>query len=90
MQRAVKISTGFPSAAKAAKTLGVSKKVTKRLVELARRSRETGEYSLPGVAPVVRTGKKSSRGAGVKTAATARKSRTVKISRNGTSRSGKQ
>lgn len=87
MQRRVKISTGFPSATRVAKTLGVSKKVTKQLIDLARRSRETGEYSLPGVAPVVRTAKKSSRGDRVKTATTAGKSGAVKSSRNGASRS---
>jgi hypothetical protein len=48
MRLPVKITTGFPSAAKAARDLGVSKKVAKNLAELARRSMETGEYVLPG------------------------------------------
>jgi hypothetical protein len=48
MRSKIRITTGFPSAAKVAKDLGVSKKVAKSLSELARRSLETGEYVLPG------------------------------------------
>ena len=54
MRGQVKVSSGFPSAAKAAKTLGVSKKVAKDLSLLAKRSLETGEFVLPGVGKLVR------------------------------------
>jgi len=54
MQGQVKVTSGFPSAAKTAKTLGVSKKVTRDLAQLAKRSLETGEFILPGVGKLVR------------------------------------
>jgi hypothetical protein len=54
MRTPVRINTGFPSAAKAAKTLGVSKKIAKDLSLLAERSLETGEFVLPGVGRLVR------------------------------------
>ncbi len=55
----VKIATGFPSAAKAAKKLGVSRKVARDLSSLAERSLETGEFVLPGVGRLVRVRVKS-------------------------------
>src|ERR1035438_7573854 len=55
----VRISTGFPSAAKTAKTLGVSKKVARDLSLLAERSLKTGEFVLPGVGRLVRMHVKS-------------------------------
>jgi len=54
MSRAVRISTGFPSAARAAKELRVSKEVAEQLTSLATHSRETGEYAIPGVGRLVR------------------------------------
>ena len=54
MARAVKIATGFPSAAEAAKKLHVSKAVAKQLSSLANHSRKTGEYMIPGVGRLVR------------------------------------
>ena len=61
MRSPVKISAGFPSAAGAAKTLGVSKRNARRLSLLAERSLRTGEFVLPGVGRLVRvrTAKKS-------------------------------
>jgi hypothetical protein len=56
--RPVKISTGFPSAAKAAAKLGVSKKVAKDLSRLAERSLKTGEFELPGVGRLIRVHRK--------------------------------
>jgi DNA-binding protein HU-beta len=50
----VRIATGFPSAAKTAKKLGVSKKVARDLSLLAERSLKTGEFVLPGVGRLVR------------------------------------
>lgn len=50
----VRIATGFPSASKAAKELGVSKKVARDLFLLAERSLKTGEFVLPGVGRLVR------------------------------------
>jgi len=55
----IKITTGFPSAAKAAKNLGVSKRVARDLSLLAERSLRTGEYVLPGVGQLVRVGRRS-------------------------------
>ena len=54
MRGAVKIATGFPSASKAAKKLGVSKKVARDLSFLAEHSVKTGEYVLPRVGRLVR------------------------------------
>jgi hypothetical protein len=54
MRSPVRLNTGFPSAAKAAKTLGVSKKIARDLSSLAERSLETGEFVLPGVGRLVR------------------------------------
>jgi nucleoid DNA-binding protein len=54
MRAAVKIATGFPSASKAAKKLGVSKKVARDLSFLAEHSVKTGEYVLPRVGRLVR------------------------------------
>jgi len=48
MRGQIKLTTGFPSAAKAAKNLGVSKRVARDLSLLAERSLRTGEYVLPG------------------------------------------
>jgi DNA-binding protein HU-beta len=53
MRAQVKITSGFPSAAKAAKELGVSKKVARNLSLLAKRSLKTGEFVLPGVGRLV-------------------------------------
>ncbi len=55
----VKITTGFPSAAKAAERLGVSTTVLKKLSSLAEHSRATGEFVLPGVGRLVRVEKKT-------------------------------
>jgi nucleoid DNA-binding protein len=55
----VKITTGFPSAAKAAKRLGVSKRVARDLSLLADRSLKTGEFVLPGVGRLVRVDRKA-------------------------------
>jgi hypothetical protein len=54
MRTPVRINTGFPSAAKTAKKLGVSKKVARDLSLLAERSLETGEFVLRGVGRLVR------------------------------------
>jgi hypothetical protein len=59
MSAPVKISTGFPSAAKTAKKLGVSKKVANDLSALAELSLKTGEFVLPGVGRLVRVPGKS-------------------------------
>jgi hypothetical protein len=56
----VKVNTGFPSAARTAKKLGVSKKVASELSSLAERSLKTGEFVLPGVGRLVRVHGKSS------------------------------
>jgi len=58
----VKITTGFPSAAKTAKRLGVSVTVLKRLTSLAEHSRTTGEFVLPGVGRLVQVKKKARAG----------------------------
>lgn len=50
----IKITTGFPSAANAARNLGVSKRVARDLSLLAERSLRTGEFVLPGVGRLVR------------------------------------
>jgi DNA-binding protein HU-beta len=55
----VTVDTGFPSAAKTAKKLGVSKKVARDLALLAERSLKTGEFVLPGVGRLVRVHAKS-------------------------------
>jgi len=55
MRGQVKVTSGFPSAAKTAKRLGVSKKIAKDLSLLAKRSLETGEFVLSGVGQLVRT-----------------------------------
>jgi DNA-binding protein HU-beta len=62
MRVPVKINTGFPSAAKAARTHGVSKKVARGLALLAERSLRTGEFVLPGVGRLVRVPVKSRNG----------------------------
>src|SRR5579864_3678612 len=54
MRTPVRINTGFPSAAKTAKNLGVSKKIARDLSSMAERSLETGEFVLPGVGRLVR------------------------------------
>jgi DNA-binding protein HU-beta len=59
MRSTVRITTGFPSASKAAKDLGVSKKVAKDLSILAERSLKTGEFVLPGVGRLVRVNRKA-------------------------------
>jgi DNA-binding protein HU-beta len=56
------IATGFPSATKAAKKLGVSMKVARDLSLLAEHSIRTGEYVLPGVGRLVRVDRKASMG----------------------------
>ena len=60
MRTPVRVDTGFPSAAKTAKKLGVSKKVAGDLSSLAEWSLKTGEFVLPGVGRLVR-GKESVR-----------------------------
>jgi DNA-binding protein HU-beta len=62
MRAPVRIATGFPSAAKAARRLGVSKKVARDLSLLAERSLKTGEFVLPGVGRLVRVQVRSSVG----------------------------
>ena len=54
MRSPVKIAAGFPSAAKAARELGVPKEVARDLSLLAERSLKTGEFVLPGVGRLVR------------------------------------
>jgi hypothetical protein len=66
----IEITTGFPSAAKAAKKLGVSKKVARDLHLLAERSLKTGEFVLPGVGRLVRVSRKSRQDQSVKLPAT--------------------
>jgi hypothetical protein len=56
MRGQIKITTGFPSAAKAARNLGVSKRVARDLSLLAERSLKTGEFVLPGVSQLVGVG----------------------------------
>jgi hypothetical protein len=53
MRRPVRVDTGFPSARKTAKKLGVSKKIARNLSLLAERSLKTGEFVLPGVGRIV-------------------------------------
>lgn len=53
MRAQVKISTGRASAARAAKTMGVSSKDAKALSYLVSHSLETGEFELPGVGRLV-------------------------------------
>ena len=62
MNAPIRIATGFPSAAKAAKKLGVSKKIARGLSLLAERSIKTGEYVLPGVGRLVRVRRKARMG----------------------------
>ncbi len=54
MQRKAKVTAGLPSAAKAARILGVPKKVAEDLSTLAERSWKTGEYNIPGFGRLVR------------------------------------
>ncbi len=54
MKRKAKVSAGLPSAAKAARILGVSKKVAEDLSTLAEHSWRTGEYAIPGFGRLVR------------------------------------
>ena len=72
MSRSVKIATGFPSASKAAKTLGVSKRVAEQLSSLAQGSRKTGEYVIAGFGRLarVKTTKRSSQGSPIRIRAT--------------------
>jgi hypothetical protein len=62
MRTPVKVDTGFPSAARTAKKLGVSKKIASDLSSLAERSLNTGEFVLPGVGRLLRIRGKSSVG----------------------------
>ena len=62
MRSSVRIAAGFPSATRAAKKLGVSKKVTRDLSSLAERSVRTGVYILPGVGRLVRVDRKARMG----------------------------
>jgi DNA-binding protein HU-beta len=62
MRGRVKLTTGSPSAAKAAKRLGVSKRVARGLSLLADRSLRTGEFVLPGVGRLVRVDRKTRMG----------------------------
>ena len=62
MRAQAKVTTGFPSAAKAAKRLGVSKRVARDLSLLADRSLKTGEFVLPGVGRLVRVDRKARMG----------------------------
>lgn len=59
MRGRVRITTGFPSAAKTAKKLGVSKKVARDLSLLAQRSLETGDFLLRGVGRIMRADRKA-------------------------------
>ena len=54
----VRISARPPSAARAAETLGVPKKVAKDLSLLAERSLKTGQFELPGVGSLIRVHRK--------------------------------
>jgi hypothetical protein len=63
MRAPIRVATGSPSAAKAAKSLGVSKKVASDLRLLAERSLKTGEFVLPGVGRLVRIKTSSKNGA---------------------------
>ena len=47
MRRPIKLATGFPSAEKAAKRLGVTKEDARRLVQLSVRLREGDGFVLP-------------------------------------------
>jgi DNA-binding protein HU-beta len=62
MRGQAKVTTGFPSAARAAKKLGVSKRVARDLALLADRSLRTGEFVLPGVGRLVRVDRKARMG----------------------------
>jgi DNA-binding protein HU-beta len=53
MRARAKVTTGFPSAAKVANRLGVSKRVARDLSLLAEQSLKTGEFVLPGVGRLV-------------------------------------
>ena len=53
MRRPVKLTTGFPSASKAAKKLGVTKEEARKLALLAAGSRKTGEFVLPRVGRLI-------------------------------------
>jgi DNA-binding protein HU-beta len=59
MSGQVKITTGFPSAARTAKKLGVSKKVARDLSLLAERSLKTGDFFLPGVGRIKRVDRRA-------------------------------
>jgi len=59
MRSRAKVTTGFPSAARAAKRLGVSKRVARDLSLLADHSLKTGEFILPGVGRLVRVDRKA-------------------------------
>jgi len=59
MRSRVRVTAGFPSASKAAKRLGVSKRVARNLSQLADRSLKTGEFVLPGVGRLVRVDRKA-------------------------------
>lgn len=55
MRNSVNVTSGFPSAEKTARKLGVSKTVARGLSALAERSLKTGEFVLPGVGRLART-----------------------------------
>jgi DNA-binding protein HU-beta len=59
MRARAKVTTGFPSAAKVANRLGVSKRVARDLSLLAEQSLKTGEFVLPGVGRLVRVDRKA-------------------------------
>jgi DNA-binding protein HU-beta len=80
MRAQVKITTGFPSAAKTAKRLGVSKRVARDLSLLAERSLATGEFVLSGVGRLVRASRKT-QGARNKVAVDAAKTPTRRVVR---------
>ena len=61
MARPVEIKTPFPSVFETAKRLGVSKRDTLVLSEMAERSQKTGVFVIPGLGRLVRVTRKTSR-----------------------------
>jgi DNA-binding protein HU-beta len=59
MARPVKITTPFPSVLETAKRLGVSKRDTRVLSEMAERSQKSGEFAIPGLGHLVRVHRKA-------------------------------
>jgi len=65
MRRPVKLTTGFPSATKAANRLGVTKEEARKLALLAERSRKSGEFVLPRVGRLILVKSQSRKGRGL-------------------------